>query len=171
MPNTPHPLIHILPEQKQIVDKGATMRLGEYRCQLVAGSLAERLYGSSCISERHRHRYELNNDYRELLAKNGLVCSGLSPDYRLVEIIEIPGHPYFIATQFHPEFQSRPNRAHPLFSGLIAAAMKRSHRPFGVGTVECSSDRCMIHNGNGRVVRKESRGELNAEFAAEALDS
>jgi len=128
MPDTPHPLIHILPEQKHIVDKGATMRLGEYRCQLVAGTLAEKLYGASSIEERHRHRYELNNDYRELLAKLGLVCSGLSPDYRLVEIIEIPSHPYFIATQFHPEFLSRPNRAHPLFSGLIAAAIAHSKK-------------------------------------------
>ncbi len=131
MPNTPHPLIHILPEQRDIIDKGATMRLGEYKCQLVAGSLAEKLYGASTIEERHRHRYELNNDYREQLAKLGLVCSGLSPDYRLVEIIELPKHPYFIATQFHPEFQSRPNRAHPLFSGLITAALHHSgHRTF-----------------------------------------
>ena len=130
MPDTPHPLIHILPEQKNIVDKGATMRLGAYTCQLVAGSLAEKLYGTSVISERHRHRYELNNAYREQLSKLGLICSGLSPDYRLVEIIEIPSHPYFIATQFHPEFRSRPNRAHPLFSGLIAAALAQNSRLF-----------------------------------------
>ena len=131
VPDTPHPLIHILPEQKNIVDKGATMRLGEYKCQLVAGSLAEKMYGSSSIEERHRHRYELNNDYREELSKLGLVCSGLSPDYRLVEIVEIPDHPYFIATQFHPEFQSRPNRSHPLFKGLIAAAQAQTNRLFG----------------------------------------
>ena len=131
VPDTPHPLIHILPEQKNIVDKGATMRLGEYKCQLVAGSLAEKMYGSSSIEERHRHRYELNNDYREELSKLGLLCSGLSPDYRLVEIVEIPDHPYFIATQFHPEFQSRPNRSHPLFKGLIAAAQAQTNRLFG----------------------------------------
>jgi CTP synthase len=130
VPDTPHPLIHILPEQKSIVDKGATMRLGEYKCQLVAGSLAERMYGSASIQERHRHRYELNNDYREELSKLGLICSGLSPDYRLVEIVEIPDHPYFIATQFHPEFQSRPNRSHPLFKGLIAAAQEQTNRLF-----------------------------------------
>ncbi|MBM3495393.1 MAG: hypothetical protein FJX72_13885, partial [Armatimonadetes bacterium] len=121
----PHPVIHILPEQKEVTYKGATMRLGAYRCQLVSGSLAERLYGEPLVFERHRHRYELNNDYRDTLNRNGMVCSGISPDYRLVEIIEIPTHPYFIATQFHPEFKSRPNRAHPLFRGLVEAALKR----------------------------------------------
>jgi CTP synthase len=131
-PNTKHPVIHILPEQKEVHYKGATMRLGAYRCQLVAGSLAEKLYGAPYVYERHRHRYELNNDYREILAKHGMVCSGISPDYRLVEIIEIPSHPFFIATQFHPEFKSRPNRAHPLFRGLVAAALKRSGRRFYV---------------------------------------
>lgn len=128
---TPHPVIHILPEQKEIHYKGATMRLGSYRCQLVAGSLAERLYGAPFVYERHRHRYELNNEYRETLHKHGMVCSGISPDYRLVEIVEIPDHPYFIATQFHPEFKSRPNRAHALFRGLVEAALK--HRAAGKG--------------------------------------
>jgi len=132
VPDSPHPVIHILPEQKDVRYKGATMRLGSYKCQLVAGSLAERLYEASYVFERHRHRYELNNDYRELLAKHGMVCSGISPDYRLVEIVEIPDHPYFIATQFHPEFKSRPNRAHPLFRGLIEAAVSRTRRPFRV---------------------------------------
>lgn len=127
-PDTPHPVIHILPDQRSIVDKGATMRLGSHKCQLVGGSLAEKIYCAPFVSERHRHRYEINNDYREQLSKWGLRCSGLSPDYRLVEIIEIPDHPYYIATQFHPEFRSRPNRAHPLFSGLIAAAIERSGR-------------------------------------------
>ncbi|MCC6731115.1 MAG: CTP synthase [Chthonomonadales bacterium] len=133
-PDCAHPVIHILPEQKDVRYKGATMRLGSYKCQLVAGSLAERLYGESSIHERHRHRYELNNDYRESLAKHGMVCSGISPDYRLVEIVEIPDHPYFIATQFHPEFRSRPNRAHPLFRGLIATAVERTHRPYQEGS-------------------------------------
>ena len=139
-PDTQHPLIHILPEQKHVVDKGASMRLGTYQCQLVTGSLAEKLYGASSVEERHRHRYEVNNDYREQLSKLGLRCSGLSPDYRLVEIIEIPAHPFFIATQFHPEFRSRPNRAHPLFSGLIAAAMKRNPRPFVPSQVPAQTD-------------------------------
>lgn len=130
-PDSPHPVVHILPDQKTIVEKGATMRLGTFKCQLVAGSLAEKLYGAPFVFERHRHRYEINNDYREQLSKWGLRCSGLSPDYRLVEIIEIPEHPFYIATQFHPEFKSRPNRAHPLFSGLVAAAIERGkHRPF-----------------------------------------
>lgn len=133
-PNTPHPVIHILPDQKNIPNMGNSMRLGTHRCLLVSGSIAEKLYNVSTIHERHRHRYELNNDYRELLTKQGMVCSGLSPDYRLVEIVEIPNHPFFIATQFHPEFLSRPNRAHPLFRGLIAAALEHNgYRAFREG--------------------------------------
>lgn len=160
-PDTPHPVIHILPEQKGIIDKGATMRLGSYRCQLVAGSLAEKLYGASSVVERHRHRYELNNDYREQLARLGMVCSGLSPDYRLVEIVEIPSHPFYIATQFHPEFRSRPNRAHPLFQGLIAAAVKRSNRRFeseadGVADAGHNGQRAP-GAGNGRSGSRGSR--------------
>jgi CTP synthase len=124
----PHPVIHILPEQRDVTEKGASMRLGAYRCQIVSGSLAERLYGEPHVWERHRHRYEVNNDYRDALNRNGMECSGISPDYRLVEIIEIPSHPFFIATQFHPEFKSRPNRAHPLFRGLVEAALKRQAR-------------------------------------------
>ncbi|MCS6778005.1 MAG: CTP synthase [Chloroherpetonaceae bacterium] len=167
MPDTPHPLIHILPEQRHVTEKGATMRLGAYRCQLVAGSLAEKLYGAAQVYERHRHRYEFNNEYREQLAKLGLICSGLSPDYRLVEIIEIPAHPYFIATQFHPEFRSRPNRAHPLFQGLIAAALKRSARPCAPGdTVE---ERAIVGAGNDTESCNNGRGEWNVE-SAEALE-
>ena len=124
-PDTPHPVVHILPEQKDVVDKGASMRLGAYPCRLTAGTVAAALYGSGSISERHRHRYEVNNEYREQMSGAGLVFSGVSPDYRLVEIVELPPsvHPYFLATQFHPEFKSRPNHAHPLFQGLIAAAL------------------------------------------------
>ncbi len=126
-PRAAHPVVHILPEQKNVVDKGASMRLGAYPCRLSQNTLAARLYGGDAISERHRHRYEVNNEYREQMSKAGMVFSGVSPDYRLVEIIELPEavHPYFIATQFHPEFKSRPNRAHPLFAGLIAAALRR----------------------------------------------
>jgi len=126
-PQTPYPVVHILPEQKNVTDKGASMRLGAYPCRLTQHSLAARLYGDGTISERHRHRYEVNNEYREQMTKAGMVFSGVSPDYRLVEIVELPEttHPYFIATQFHPEFKSRPNRAHPLFAGLIAAALAR----------------------------------------------
>jgi CTP synthase len=122
-PDSPHPVIHLLPEQRDVHAKGGSMRLGSYPCRLGQKSLAARLYDAEMVHERHRHRYEVNNDYREQMAKAGMAFSGVSPDYRLVEIIEIPAHPYFIATQFHPEFKSRPDRAHPLFSGLIAAAL------------------------------------------------
>ncbi len=126
-PHTPYPVVHILPEQKHVVDKGASMRLGSYPCRLTQGTVASEAYDSALIEERHRHRYEVNNDFREQLSKAGMVFSGVSPDYRLVEIIELPPsvHPYFVATQFHPEFKSRPNRAHPLFAGLVEAALTR----------------------------------------------
>ncbi len=143
-PACPHPVVHILPEQKDVRYKGASMRLGSYKCQLVAGSLAERLYGAGQIHERHRHRYEVNNDYRELLAKNGLLSSGISPDYRLVEIVELPGHPFFIATQFHPEFKSRPNRAHPLFRGLVEAALKQGGKAFDLSALPSSNGHAVV---------------------------
>lgn len=123
-PNTTDPVIHLLPEQVGVEDKGATMRLGLYPCRLQDGSLASKLYNSDLVYERHRHRFEVNNSYRPILERGGLVCSGVSPDYRLVEIVELKDHPFFIATQFHPEFKSRPNRAHPLFAGLVDAALK-----------------------------------------------
>jgi CTP synthase len=122
--NPAYPVIHLLPEQKLIQEKGATMRLGSYPCNLVAGTLSARLYGTTRITERHRHRYEVNNDFREKLQEHGMVISGVSPDYRLVEMIEMPNHPFFVATQAHPEFKSRPNRPHPLFAGLVAAAVR-----------------------------------------------
>ncbi len=126
-PHTPFPVVHILPEQKHVTDKGASMRLGSYPCRLTQGTVAAEAYRADLIEERHRHRYEVNNDFREQLSKAGMVFSGVSPDYRLVEIVELPqsAHPYFVATQFHPEFKSRPNRAHPLFAGLVAAALAR----------------------------------------------
>lgn len=123
-PKAPYPVVHLLPEQKGVTDKGATMRLGTYPCNLTVGSLAAELYGDTRITERHRHRFEVNNDFREKLIEHGLVISGVSPDYRLVEMIELPAHPFFIATQAHPEFKSRPNRPHPLFEGLVKAAVK-----------------------------------------------
>ena len=125
LPNPAYPVIHLLPEQKGVTDKGATMRLGSYDCNLVNGTLAHQLYGSNRISERHRHRYEVNNDFREKLQEMGMVISGVSPDYRLVEMVELTEHPYFIATQAHPEFKSRPNRPAPLFTGLVKAAVER----------------------------------------------
>ncbi|MDW8290857.1 MAG: CTP synthase, partial [Armatimonadota bacterium] len=128
-PNTPHPVIHLLPEQRDITDKGATMRLGAYPCRIMQRTRAARLYRDAVVYERHRHRYEVNNEYRERLAEHGMVFSGVSPDYRLVEIIELEGHPFFMATQFHPEFRSRPNRPHPLFVGFVKAALDKSgHR-------------------------------------------
>jgi CTP synthase len=120
-----YPVIHLLPEQKTVSEKGATMRLGNWPCNIVSGTLAARLYGGTRIEERHRHRYEVNNDFREKLQQHGMVISGVSPDYRLVEMIELADHPFFIATQAHPEFKSRPNRPHPLFEGLVAAAILR----------------------------------------------
>ncbi len=121
--STPHPVIDLMPDQRNVQDKGATMRLGSYPCKLVSGSLAHTSYGKLDISERHRHRYELNNEYRDALTSKGLVLSGLSPDNRLVEIVELPSHPFFIACQYHPEFQSRPMASHPLFSGFVTAAL------------------------------------------------
>jgi CTP synthase len=121
--NSPHPVVIYLKEQEYITRLGGTMRLGAYPCVLKAGSLAERLYGSTEISERHRHRYEVSNAYRDRLEAAGLVFGGTSPEGDLVEMIELPDHPYFIASQFHPEFKSRPNRAHPLFRGFIEAAL------------------------------------------------
>jgi CTP synthase len=117
-----------MPEQRNIVDKGATMRLGAYPCVLSAGSRAEAAYGTREISERHRHRYEVNNRYRRRLEEAGLVCSGTSPDERLVEFIELPRsvHPFFVATQAHPEFKSRPDRPHPLFTAFVRAAAERA---------------------------------------------
>ena len=161
MPDTPHPVIHILPEQKTVTDKGATMRLGAYKCHLGGGTLAERLYEASSVLERHRHRYEFNNDYRELLAKHGMVCSGLSSDYRLVEIVEIPAHPYFIATQFHPEFRSRPNRAHPLFSGLIRAALCRNPRLRDTESAEAVVQSVRSEGGGRGEMRVEEDVELD----------
>ncbi len=128
-PDTPHPVIHLLPEQRGITDKGATMRRGAYPCRVIARTRAAALYNDTVVYERHRHRFEVNNEYREALESKGMVFSGVSPDYRLVEIIELQGHPFFMATQFHPEFQSRPNRPHPLFVGFTAAALERGgHR-------------------------------------------
>ena len=125
MENPPYPVIHILPEQKDVTEKGGTMRLGSWPCNVVNNTLAAKLYGSTRISERHRHRFEVNNDFREKLSEMGMVISGVSPDYRLVEMIELPTHPFFIGTQAHPEFKSRPNRPHPLFKGLVEAAVQR----------------------------------------------
>jgi CTP synthase len=121
-PNTPHPVIDLLPEQRAVEAKGATMRLGNWPCVLKPGTKAFRAYGQERIVERHRHRYEFNPEYRERLEQAGLVLSGTSPDGKLVEIVEVEDHPWFVACQFHPEFASTPFRPHPLFVDFVAAA-------------------------------------------------
>ena len=123
--DSPHPVIHLLPEQQDVVDLGGTMRLGVYPCRLTPGTLGQRLYGDEVVYERHRHRYEFNNAYRNLFLESGYEISGTSPDGRLVELIELKDHPFFTACQYHPEFLSRPGRPHPLFRGLIEAAQRR----------------------------------------------
>lgn len=125
VPEAKNAVINLLPEQQDVVDLGGTMRLGLYPCRLTPNTLTLALYGEEVIYERHRHRYEFNNAYRNLFLESGYVVSGTSPDGRLVEIIELPGHPFFIATQFHPEFQSRPSSPHPLFKGFVQAALSR----------------------------------------------
>ena len=121
-PDTPYPVIDIMPEQRAITDKGGTMRLGAYPCRLLEGSLAHKAYAQTMVQERHRHRFELNNAYRDDLENMGLLAGGSSPDGNLVEIVEVAGHPFMMGVQFHPEFLSRPNRPHPLFREFVDAA-------------------------------------------------
>ena len=122
--NTKHPVIDIMPDQRDIDEKGGTMRLGLYPCKLKEDSNAFAAYGEPVVYERHRHRYEFNNEYRKELLNAGLEITGLSPDDRLVEIVEVKDHPWFVATQFHPELKSRPNRPHPLFRDFVKAALE-----------------------------------------------
>jgi len=125
-PETPYPVIDLLPEQRGVEDLGGTMRLGHYTCVLQPGSWSSRAYEAESVEERHRHRYEFNNSFRQQLQGHGLQITGASPDGRLVEIVELPDHPWFVACQFHPEFKSRPNRPHPLFKAFIGAALKKA---------------------------------------------
>jgi CTP synthase len=127
-PNTPHPVIAMLDSQTKVTKKGGTMRLGAQASQLVVGTKTAQLYGAFVIKERHRHRYEFNNAYRERFQKADFVFSGHTPDGKLVEIIELPKHPFFIGSQFHPEFRSKPHQPHPLFTGFIAAALQHTHQ-------------------------------------------
>jgi CTP synthase len=122
------PVINMMEEQKKITDKGATMRLGSYECALTPGTLAARAYGVSTVRERHRHRFEVNNAYVDRLRAAGMIVSGVNPRRNLVEIIEVKSHPWFVAVQFHPEFQSKPAKAHPLFAAFVAAAIKRARK-------------------------------------------
>jgi CTP synthase len=125
-PTTKYPVIDIMPEQKNIKGLGGTMRLGAYACKLEKNTLSGRAYGDQMIMERHRHRYELNNIFKSILQENGMIISGINPNLDLVEIIELPNHPWFVGVQFHPEFKSRPNRPHPLFRDFVGAALKKT---------------------------------------------
>jgi CTP synthase len=127
-PITPHPVIDLMPDQVNVTDLGGTLRLGKYPCHLKPGSKAALAYGVPIISERHRHRYEVNNKFRVQLEQHGMVLCGTSPDNRIVEMIELADHPYFLACQFHPEFKSRPNRPHPLFHSFIEACVKEKQK-------------------------------------------
>jgi CTP synthase len=124
---TQYPVIALMPDQDGVEDIGGTLRLGSYPCVLDKTSKAYALYGEETIYERHRHRYEVNNDFRDTLTKHGMKLSGISPDGRIVEMIELPNHPWFLATQAHPELKSRPNRPHPLFKGFVEAAIKHQN--------------------------------------------
>ena len=117
-----------MPGQSDEIDKGGTLRLGAYPCDIVSGTTMERCYNAKSISERHRHRYEFNNDYRDILQQNGLTLSGFSPDKLLVETVELTDMDFFVGVQYHPEFKSRPNKPHPLFNGFIEAALKKSRQ-------------------------------------------
>jgi CTP synthase len=138
--HSPHKVIDLMPDQADVVDKGGTMRLGAYPAMLAEGSQVAAAYGTSAVTERHRHRYEVNSRYRARLEAAGLRCSGMSPDNRLVEFVELPGHPYWIGTQAHPEFKSRPDRPHPLFRALVGAALDRAEgrepRLIGIGNLD-----------------------------------
>ena len=124
--STPHPVIDLMPDQQNITNMGGTMRLGLYNCDLVPGTLAAEAYQQPQVQERHRHRFEFNNSYKEIFEENGLVCSGINPEGNLVEIVELKDHPFMLGTQFHPEFLSRPNRSHPLFSAFVKAVVKKA---------------------------------------------
>ena len=154
-PDTPYPVIDLLPDQRRVADKGGTMRLGLDPCRLQRGSRAEQAYGDGLVFERHRHRYEVNNRYRRRLEDAGLVCSGTSPDGRLVEIIELPDHPWFVAGQFHPEFRSRPTRPHPLFREFVGAATALADAREPVTRTEGSGE----PRGGAPVHRPEGSGE------------
>ena len=137
-PEAPHPAIHIMESQKKVSQKGGTMRLGAYQCHIEPGTKSAQAYGQLSISERHRHRYELNNEYREILQEKGMILAGLSPDGNLVEIIEIKDHPWFVGVQFHPELKSRPDNAHPLFRDFVKACLEYRQSKEAVPSIEIS---------------------------------
>ncbi len=127
-PDTTHPVIDLMPEQKDIEDLGGTMRLGAYPCKVLKDSFAYKAYGEELVYERHRHRYEFNNQYRDEIQKAGMSITGISPNEKLVEIVEVHDHPWFVGVQFHPEFKSRPNRPHPLFRDFVGAAVTEKEK-------------------------------------------
>jgi CTP synthase len=133
-------VIDLMPEQRMVRSKGASMRLGAYPCTLTAGSLVAEAYGATEISERHRHRYEFSNEYREQLTAAGLILSGTSPDRRLVEVVELADHPYFVGCQFHPEFRSRPAEPHPLFARFVRAGLERRNEMTASRAAEAASE-------------------------------
>jgi CTP synthase len=145
--DTPHPLIDLMPDQRGVQEKGGTMRLGAYPCVLKSGSAAAQIYGNHEISERHRHRYEFNNAYRDQLTRAGLIQSGTSPDGRLVEVVELDGHPHFLGCQFHPEFKSRPMQPHPLFAKFVAAGIRRRDE-IARSVPEVASQEAKVNNLN-----------------------
>ena len=124
--NAPYKVIDFMPGQNDNIDKGGTLRLGAYPCMIREGTVMEKCYKTKIITERHRHRYEFNNLYRDILEKAGLVVSGTSPDGKLVETVELHNHPFFVGVQYHPEFKSRPNKPHPLFTGFVCASLNRA---------------------------------------------
>src|SRR5439155_18050580 len=146
---TPYPVIDLLPEQKEVSDLGGTMRLGADPIKLHSGSLAREIYGEAVVYERHRHRYEVNNLLRKRLEAAGLGISGTSPDERLVEVVELTEHPFFVASQFHPEFKSRPERPAPLFAGFIAAAFARSR----TGAEQARAEEARAEEARGKQAR------------------
>ncbi|MDX1621017.1 MAG: CTP synthase [Nitriliruptorales bacterium] len=160
-PNTPDPVIDLMPDQREVEDKGGTMRLGSYPAKLAEGTRTHAVYGEPVVYERHRHRFEFNNRYRERFEEHGLVFSGVSPDDRLVEFIELSEHPWFVATQAHPEFKSRPNRPHPLFDGFIAASVQRFHETHGRLPVEL--DEPTVAEVQHAVARDGSQDPLESE--------
>jgi CTP synthase len=153
--HTSYPVIDLMPDQHGVVDKGGTMRLGRYPCHLMEGSLAKTLYnGADIIYERHRHRFEVNNSFREKLQEAGLVFGGVSPDNRLVEMIELSSHPFFIASQFHPELKSRPDNPHPLFVGLVEAALKHGHKIVNESNYDASKNSGTIYTSDEHITAK-----------------
>jgi CTP synthase len=167
-PESPHKVIDLMPNQRQITDMGGTMRLGQWVCCLTPGSKAAAAYGEPVIFERHRHRYEFNNAYRRRAEAAGMLVSGRSADNKLVEIVELKDHPWFVATQFHPEFKSRPTRPHPLFRGFIAAVIARIEAQASAGERPNSG---IVAGANGHVATAIEAPGANGHVSTPALAS